>query len=211
MVSGASERIVHQSSVAHAAQRHIFPALEPSSDFPHVSAKRGDQHFGIISLGYAELGDTAALQHCILRRQNFRQRAFHEDQFVGSAFRDRKEKLGDDLHRLAFGLVDEIGLPGKPFDGLPLAITTRIVQVWLAFEIGEQRQTTGGQHLHHERRARARQTRNDGDHDSPFSPAVAGCVTVQARPSRWPGRGRPKSCSMVGATSTMAVFSSAIL
>ena len=40
---------------------------------------------------------------------------------------------------------------------------------------------------------------------------ASGIVTVHGLPSRWPGRARPKSFNMVGATSTMAGFSSAIL
>ena len=108
----------------------------------------------------------AASEHLILRGEYFRKRPLHENDLIVAPFRDRQEKLGNNLHDLAFSFVDAIGLLGKKLGGFPLRVAPWVVGVRLAFEVGEDDHAACTQHLHHQGCPRAGESRDYGDHDS---------------------------------------------
>ena len=75
----------------------------------------------------------AASEHLTLRGEYFRKRPLHENDLIVAPFRDRQEKLGNNLHDLAFSFVDAIGLLGKKLGGFPLRVAPWVVGVRLAF------------------------------------------------------------------------------
>src|SRR5262249_33576846 len=69
------------------------------------------------------------------------------------------------LTRLALGFRYPGGVLLQAFDWLILPIAIRVICVRRTQVIYEERHPSRLEHLHHQRRARARQTRNDDDHE----------------------------------------------
>src|SRR5215472_7154361 len=76
-----------------------------------------------------------------------------------------QQKLRNDLDGLPFSFCNQVWILRELFDALPFEVAARVVEVSAALPIREDRHSAGGQHLHHERGTRARQSRNNGDHE----------------------------------------------
>ncbi len=146
----------HQRRIVDLQYLHVPSVLQPP---PGLVAVTGQAAHEIVLLELGAAG-IQSLDHFGLRSDDFLDRPHHEDYFVAvpgwHLWQQHRNALdGFLVHLFA---VQQFRSLANLFNFFPLVVALRIVGVGSSFSIDHHRHSSGCEHLHHQRRARAGQT-----------------------------------------------------
>lgn len=151
-------RVGDEGGVVDFKELDVFPLAELGEGLIEVGLLGLDE---VVFFGAGFFA--VAGEHGPLGIDDFRDRALHEEDAVVVLGRELGEEGGDDFDDFSLGLLDEAGVFAEGFDVLPFEVALEVVFIGRALAIGHGFHAGGGEHLHHQGGAGAREAGDDGE------------------------------------------------